>query len=80
MRIWIQHIKMRVRKRISILIFILRGCGYGSCVLINADPDPTFHFDAHADPDPTFHFDADSDEYPGFLRASGSGRCDALLT
>ncbi len=27
----------------------------------DADPDPTFHFDADPDPDPACHFDADPD-------------------
>ncbi len=27
----------------------------------DADPDPTFHFDADPDPDPAYHFDADPD-------------------
>ncbi len=26
---------------------------------VDADPDPTFHFDADPNPDPTFQFDAD---------------------
>ena len=31
---------------------------------IDADPDPTFHFDADPDPDPAFYFDADPDPDP----------------
>ena len=30
----------------------------------DADPDPTFHFDADPDPDPPCHFDADPDSIP----------------
>ncbi len=29
--------------------------------LSDADPDPTFHFDADPHPDPAYHFDADTD-------------------
>ncbi len=35
-------------------------CDYGT-YLVDADPNPAFHFDAYADPDPSFRFDADQD-------------------
>ncbi len=37
-----------------------------ACHSFEADPDPTFHFDAVPDPDPTFHFDADPNLSPSF--------------
>ncbi len=31
---------------------------------IDADPDPSYHFDADSDADPAYHFDADADWDP----------------
>ncbi len=49
---------------------------------VDADPHPTFHFDADPDPDPTLHFDADpvTDPDPSFqIKAQNLEKCSNRL-
>jgi hypothetical protein len=44
---------------------------------LNADTDPTIHFDEH--PDPTFHFDADLDPAPRRSNAESATKGQQIL-